>query len=349
MKSQFAAFLFCTALPVLAQNDSVWLTTGEIVRDVAVTSWDVRALKYTKGGGNETVSSDKVAQVVLAKYKDQYRRGIDGRDPDFFLGSAGECVAAKNLLLAQFGYHAAARLWFDNGEAAKAVSALDELVKQCPDAGLLPEVYRMKFEYYMGRGQAGARDASAVAKKYIADANGNAWPAGLALEGEFFAAMAERVGGGEAKAFESRLREIVGRALGNFPQIANRANVQLGNSLRDSGKNEDARKIYQDIVDKEGVDENARAGAYIGLGSIRSAEGSPGAKEAYREAMLLFLRVRIEAKGSWDSLQAEALYGAMDAALKWGGEDSRTIAGRCKFLITTEYADTEWAGRAKGR
>lgn len=349
MKSQFAALLFCTALPVLAQNDTVVLTSGETFRDVTVTSWDVRALKYTKGGANETVPSDKVAQVELAKYKDTYRRGIDARDPDFFVGSANECVAAKNILLAQFGFHAAAKLWLDNGEDAKGIGALDELAKQCPDAGLLPEVYRMKFEFYMGRGQAGAQSAGSVAKKLVAEANGNAWPAGFAMEGEFFAAMAERVGGGDAKAFENKLRDIIGRALGSYPHLANRANVQLANSLRDAGKNEDARKIYLDIVDKEGVDDNARAGAFIGLGTIRSAEGSPGAKEAYREAMLLFLRVRIETKGCWDSLQAEALYNAMDAALKWGGEDSRTIAGRCKFLITTEYSDTEWATRAKGR
>ncbi len=348
MKSSLLAVLITGAIAcgARAQDDRIHLNNGTVVDGVRVTSWNVRDLKYAKGGNNDSVATDQIAKVEVARFQDTFRRAIGNKDPDLMLTVAREQVEAKNELLAQLGLHRAAILFFDQGKAAEAVAALEELQKVMPEAGLVPEVYRQKFEYYIGQGSNGARSAATVAKKYLDDALGKAWPPGFALEAEFFAAMAERMGGGNPKEYEAKLRSIISKATGNDATIANRANVQLAHSLRESKDAVGARKIYEDLANKNGVDVNSRAGAYLGLGLL-SLEAGGADKEANRAALLLFLRVRLETKEAWPSLQAEALYHAIVAADKWRGDNYQYVMARCRGVLFNEFGGSEWAQRAK--
>jgi hypothetical protein len=260
---------------------------------------------------------------------------------------AREQLAEKNTLMAQFGFLGAADQWLQSGtneDAAKAMGALDELQKGIPEAGLLPELYRMKFEFYLGLGAKGAQSAATVAKKYQADAIAGAWPTGLAVEAEFFLTLAERR---DPKDFQSKLRTIAGKAAATNPAIAARANVELAHSLRETKDVEGAKKIYEEIVAKDRVDESALAGAYLGLGKIVLEQASANDKEAFKRALLLFLRVRLATKNAWPGLQAEALYHAILAADKWRGPEFGLVMARCKRILGEEYGSSEWAERAK--
>jgi hypothetical protein len=186
-----------------------------------------------------------------------------------------------------------------------------------------------------------------VAKKYQAAAVGGAWPAGLAVEAEFFLALAERVGGGNPTEYQNRLRSVIGKAGGTNRTIQNRANVQLAHSLRDQNDKPGARKIYEDMVGREGVDDSSRAGALIGLGMLQLEEATTEDREPARKALLNFLRVRFETRDAWPSLQAEALYHAILAADKWRGSEYQTIMARCRGTLFNEYAGSEWEQRAK--
>lgn len=346
MKSILAASLVVLGSSQLpAQDDVILLTNGTKVDGAKVTSFDVRALKYTKGSATETVPTDQVLQVDLGKFRDVYARGL--RDPDLMVTLAREQVAEKNLLMAQFGFVNAAAQFFDNNEPAKAVATLDELQKGVPDAGVLPEVYRQKFEYYMSLGTKKAADAATVAKKYKTDAVGGAWPNGLALEAEFFLVMAERVGGGNPKEYQSKLQSVVSSAGGNNPTIQNRASIQLANSLREGKDVEGAKRIYEDLAKRDGVDASSRAGAFLGLGQILLEQATPDTKDLAKEALLLFLRVRLETKEAWPSLQAEALYHAILAADKWRGPEYQIIMGRCRGVLMADFPESEWTKRAK--
>ncbi len=343
MKSSlFAALLL--ALPLAAQEDTVFLANGTKLDGVKVTSFDVRELKYTKGG-NQSVPTDQVVKVELAKFKDVFRLGL--KDADLMLTKAREQVAEKNPLLAQLGLLSAASQFFDSGKAAEAVSALDELQKTLPEAGVTADIYRMKFEYYMGQGQKGAQSAAAVAKKYQAEANGGAWPAGLATEAEFFLAMAEQAAGGAPKDFQGKLRGVISKGQSNNQMVANRANVQLAHSLRENKDPEGARRIYDDLAKKESVDSSSRAGALLGLGHLTLDEGTGANKEAFRKALLLFLRVRLETRDAWPSLQAEAMYYAIVAADKWRGPDFQYIIARCRTVLYSDFGGTEWSDKLK--
>ncbi|MFO1077376.1 MAG: hypothetical protein U1E73_06575 [Planctomycetota bacterium] len=336
MKNRLAAFLLL-ALPVLAQDDRVFLNNGTVLDKIKVTSFDIRELKYTQGGTSKSVSTDQVGKVDLAAFNDTFRLGL--KDPGLMVTKANEVLADKEALLGQLALVAASAMFFDNGQAQEAVSALDDLQKSVPNAGVLPEVYRQKFEYYMG--QTGhAADAGKVAKKYLAEAQGSAWPQGLITEAEFFVAMADRGAGGNAKDFQGALRGIIARA-GDNQLIANRASVQLANSLRETKDVEGAKKLYQSLVDKDGVDSSSRAGAYLGLGQI-VMEAAGNDADANRRAMLLFLRVYLETKDAWPSLQAEALYNATQAAGRWKGADWQYIQARCRGALKADFPKSDW-------
>ena len=62
---------------------------------------------------------------------------------------------------------------------------------------------------------------------------------------------------------------------------------------------------------------------------------------------MTFLRVRLETKDAWASLQADALYHAILAADKWRGSEYQTIMARCRGVLFSEFAGSEWAERAK--
>lgn len=347
MKSRFLTTALLAALSagaLVAQDDSILLLGGTKIDGCRVTSYDVRNLKYTKAGNGDSVSTDQVAKVTLGKFKDTFARGM--KDADIMLTMAREQVEQKNLLLAQFAFLHAATRFFDTDDAAKAMGAFDELVKAVPEAGVLPDMYRAKFEYYMSLGAKGSASALAVAKKYQGDAVSNAWPTGLATEADFFLVLADRVA---EKEYQTRLRGIISKASGSNPMIAARANVELANSLRES-KDKDipaAKKLYEEVLERDGGDTNARAGALLGYGKILFAEAGSD-KDAVKKAMLTFLRVRLETKDCWASLQSDALLQTMLAAKKWGGPEWTLVFARCRRILSSDFAGSDADKQAAG-
>jgi len=343
MKSRFVA-AFLLALPLVAQDDSVILVNGTKVEGVKVTSFDIRELKYSKGGGTQSVPTDQVAKVMLAKFNDVFRLGL--KDADLMLTKSREQLEEKNPLMAQLGFISAANQFFDQNKPSEGSGALDELKKALPEAGTIPDSYRLKFEYYMGLGPNGAANALALAKKYQADAAGNAWPAGLGVEAEFFVALAEGAAGGNPKDFQNKLRTVASKAQATNPIVSNRANVQLANSLRETKDLDAARRIYEDLAKRDGMDQVSRAGAMLGLGEIALEEAGSD-KDKARAALMMFLRVRLETRDAWPSQHAEAMYYAIKAADKWRGSDFQYVMARCRGVLYNDFGSTEWASKAR--
>ena len=214
---------------VAAQQDTVYLNSGAKAEEVKVQSWSTRELKYREGGTTKIVPTDQVDRIELGDFVDVYRRGVADNDPDLFLGTARQQLKAKKGLMAQLGFVAAARLFYADGKEANGGAALEEMVNAYPDGGLAPEFYRMKFESYMGRGDAGGyRNAGIVAQKLHSDAMTKAWPQGLALEGEFYKALAAGAAGGDVATFQSKMRTIISSSSGTNPRLAGRGKRTSG-------------------------------------------------------------------------------------------------------------------------
>jgi hypothetical protein len=339
LAASLIAFLAATA--ATAQSDKIHLLNGTTVTGAEVVGFDVRSLRYKRSGSTESVASDQVAKIELAKFKKVYARGE--RDPGLMLTLAREQLAAKEEVLAQLGFVNCARQYFDQDSPSDAVAALNELQAAFPEGGTIPDVYRLKFEYYLSTGAKGAANALKVAKKYESDAIDGAWPSGFAAEATFFQALSEQMTPAD---YQSKLRGIVDQARSSNIVVSNRANVELAHSLRKEKKGDEAKRIYDLIIKKEGVDDSARAGAYLGLG-LSLLEG--GDKEQAKEALLMFLRVRLETRDSWPSLQAEALFHSIAAARKWGGPEYVYIIGRCRGVLFNEFPNSEWTTTLKQR
>lgn len=336
----FAAPLFALLAPFAsAQNDKITLTNGTVVEGVKVESYDMRYLRYSKGGsGKENVNSSDVAKVELGKFREEFARGLN--DPGILVTMAKEKVGDKDLVMAQFAYLRAAELFFDSGKAAEAMGALDDLAKAIPDAGVGLDAFRLKCDYYMSQGAKGIGSAQTLAKKFAADATAKGW-ASAALEGQYMEVLTSKKA---PKEFQAALRASIA-TLGGNPVLSSRANVELANSLRETKAFAEAARIYEQVAG-DTKDVNARAGAMLGLGKVAFEQAGED-KEAFKKALLLFLRVRLESKDAWPGLQADALYHSVLAADKWRGPEFNLVMARCRNLLLNEYPNSEWAERAR--
>ena len=324
------------ALPAAAQDDCVFLHDGTRVDSVRIDSYDVHSLRYSKGGNN-TVGADQVTRVTLGRFGDVYRAGLEEAR---MLTLAREQLAAKNTLLAQLGFLGAAARWFDAGEPAKATGVLEELQKAIPDAGVLPELYRRRFEYHLSLGAPGARDAAQVARQYQSAAVSGSWPGAFGAEAGFLLVLAEP----DHADFEAKLRAVVAKP--DSPLVANRARVELAHCLRRKKDFEAARRLYDEVQNRDVADASSRAGALLGLGLLL-LDQQKADPAVCKQALLLFLRVRLETREARAGLQAEALYHAIVAADKWRGPEYTTIMGRCRRQLLDEFPSTQWAKLAK--
>lgn len=342
MTSKFLAaslIALVTVNAVTAQSDKIHLLDGTVVTGAKVVEYTVRNLRYKRSGSTESVSSDQVAKLELGAFKKVFARG--DRDPGMMLTLSREQLAAKNAVLSQMGFVAAAGLFFDQDSPAEAVATLNELQKAFPEGGTVPDVYRLKFEYYIGTGQKGISSALKVAKKYENDAIGGAWPSGFLVQANFFQALAEQSSPAD---YQSKLRSIVTSARSSNLVVSNRANIELAHSLRKDKKFDEAKRIYDNIAKKDSADDTSRAGAYLGLGGILMETGT---KEEAKQALLYFLRVRLETRDAWPSLQAEALFSSIAAARKWGGPEYLYIIGRCRGVLFSEFKNSSWTQQLK--
>jgi hypothetical protein len=330
---------FVAATSANAQTDKLTLIGGSVIEDAKVVEFTVRTLRYKRSGSTESVESDQVAKIELANFDKVYARGLD--DADLMLTLAREQLAAKNMVMSQLGFVGCAQRFFDQGSPANAVNALNELQKAFPEGGTVPDVYRLKFEYYLSTGAKGQSSALKVAQKYESSAIGGAWPGGFSVEASFFQVLASKALPAE---YQTKLRSVVTKARSVNAVVANRANIELAHSLRRDNKAEEAKRIYDTIAKKEGVDDSSRAGAYLGLGHLLAGQGG---KEEAKKGLLMFLRVRLETRDAWPMQHAEALYSSIGAARKWGGPEYLYIMGRCRRVLMADFPSSEWAQQLK--
>jgi hypothetical protein len=327
--------------PLAAQGDRVTLANGVVLSDLRVVSFDVRSVKFVRANAQHQEASDQVPKVELEKVAELLRPA--GRMHDALLPMAREQVAAKNALVAQFLFLAAADAAFAAGKSAEGLAALEELTRALPECGLAPVAYRRRFEFQHAQGAKGIGAAGAVAKKYLADANGGAWPQGFSLEAEFLLVLAER---SNARVFQTKLRTLVEKAAGPAPVLADRVRVELAHTLRAAKDGAGARRVYEATLARDDGDQTARAGAWLGLGRLALDEAAPDDKDALRRAMTSFLRVRTECRQAWPGLRAEALYEAAVAAERWRGPDHAQVAAVCRAALQAEFAGSEWHEKA---
>lgn len=331
---------------VSAQKDRIVLTDGSAIDGVQVTSFDLRNVEFKRRGASESKSTDQVASLEVQKVKDAYRRAYSSigsnEAPGNFLQ---EAERQSDAFLKQFGYQEAAKLFIKNGQYSEAFQVLEELASKCPDSGFLPMVHQVKLDYYLAQGKAKAGDASSVAKRYSLAASTQGYPQGFILESRFYETMAQAAAGGlTPDRLRSALRSIQNEA-GAYPNVSNRCRVQIAETLRAENKIDEARSEFEDLLERDGISQAVLAQAWLGLGNCQFAAGTPSNREPFRDALLSFLRIIVEADGADPATVAEALYMGGQAADKWGGEDAGRMGRVLRGRLKRDYPDSEFARR----
>jgi len=343
------ALLAVLAPAATAQKDRIVWTDGTVTDSIRITDFNLREVKFSQRGSTETRSADTVARLEVNKVKDAYRRayGAAGDDERYsqFISTAQKLVG-KNDFMAQWGYMEAARLARSIQEDSQAFAVLEEMASKLPDSGFSPELYRFKLDFYLPLGKEKARSAIAVASQYSKAAIEKGWPDGFVHEAAYYDLMARAVDGTVVGGqLQGEFKGLLNKTEGAYPAVADRVKVQMAHAQRRDGELAAAKKVYQTLVDKNGVDDDTRLQALLGLGHTHFASGDPTNTEPYRDALMAFLRVYLEAPSSAGSMKAEALYHGGLASEKWRGPDSGAMARRLRGYLRRDYPESEWANR----
>lgn len=337
------------AVTGLTAQDVITWADGSTTDRCRVSDFTVLEIKWQTGSGSDKKTSDQVVDLKVEKVLDRYKRGFDAKHnntedtPDLFLGVARQELS-KSPFMAQFGMWEAGKFLLEAGKTAEAFAIFDELIQKLPDSGYVPRAFALKLDYYLATGK--AKSAEKVAKDYKDTATTKGYPNGYLHDANFYAIMADAVGGGlKPNELRSQLENLIATTESSFPLIANRCRLHIADTWRQEGKVDEAMAIYDRIAKEKVVDTTTLAGAMLGTGLIQMAKGTEADKEPYRDAMLSFLHVYIDTGTASPDVVAQALFQGADAALKWGGTDHRMIAGRLRYILRSDsrFADTEWA------
>lgn len=342
MKKSLPLLLLALPLPAIAQDRIGW-TDGKFTDPTRtrVTEFTAFQVRYTVRGGRQEESSDRVASIEVENVRDAYRRGITSGDPGIMLTTA-RGLLEDNKFLAQFGFQRAAEMFLARGQQGDGFSTLDELQNSIPDSGFIPDCYRMKIEYLLSQGRPGGAPASAIADAYATQVATSGMPQGFGFEAEFYKALSEFTAGStNAGGLQRTLDNLLVKISAPNPTLANRTRLWIGTAVRMQGRSDEARQAFEELAKSDAVDINTRAGAFLGLGHL-AYERTGTDRDNFREALLSFLRVYIEASDANDNVVAEALHFASESAKNWGGQDSTFMSQKLKRILTTEYAHTTW-------
>jgi hypothetical protein len=340
---------FLAVAPIAAQGDRITWVDGTTTEDCKILQFTVFETKFSARGANESRSTDQVLSIEWGKLDEMYRRATGAplaEAPGEFLNEAQKRLQRKDLLTAQIGYQKAAELFLDNGQVVDAVAVYDKLAQEIPDSGYAPELFRVKLDHYLAQGKEGARNAASAAATYRETATTKAWPKGFLHEASYYEVLAEAAAGTMQPAeLERRMRGVLQSTEGVAPSVANRAKLQIAQMLLLQEKHADAEKIFDDLAGQRGLDANSRAQIWLGTGEIRLKTAAADDKQAYRKALLSFLRAYLDEPNANPELRAKGAFFARTAAEKWGGPDARLIQARMQAILRREFPDSTWAKR----
>lgn len=356
--AKLALLVSALAAPVLAQDgegpqDSITWVDGTKLNNTRVQSFSLKEIKFVGKSGVESKPAEQVASIRRAKSREEFKAGYGNNNPTDFV-TAAKKIAKSNPEIAQDGYIEAARLLLSTGkedDAKEAFAVLSELAEVVPTTGYMADVYRLRIDYYLSGSADEAKNAFTAAENYEKQATTQAWPDHYLNDAAYYKVIAKAAGGKTAPA--ALLTDLKGLLVKSeaTPLVANKINAQIGHCLLKDKKLDDAKKIFESLIDKAGVERQTLGMALLGLGHVFLEMGDPTKLDPYRHALLTFLKVWAETPEAGNEIVAEALYFAAEAARKSQEKDAGTIVGRLESMLrnNADYRDTRYGRTLSGK
>jgi hypothetical protein len=354
----YSMFLLATA-PAVVRADDIIKTDGSEITGVTIVDWDFKELRYKDGARETSLSNELVQSATITRVETIYRRAHQQQDGgneaaayELFLQIAeaqlkDASAGASGKFLAQFGYWEAIKLKLSVDQGiAEAFTVMDELVKACPRTKFLPEIFRSKINYYLSSGPQGVRNAELVVGKYLKDAVEQNMPEFFGKEAELLNIVVQQVA---KKLTADQARDAYSKFLndvdGRYPALGGRSRVEIGWTLIDDKKLDEAKSYFDDVLERQLADPTSMARAYLGRGHTWYFKANKEKDDA-REALLDYLRLYTHYQTAHPEIVAEALYHAAKAMEFWNNNAKDVLRIRAKLKADSRYSETSWAKKS---
>lgn len=336
------------------QNEIV-LTDGKVLPVDKIVSETFTSVTFKRGSSEGRKASEEVLEVhhELGNSRlDDYAYAVEAMNSHNYVAAVGafrEVLADESLHSRKtYNWVKQHALWREirclNSLADfKSVSErVDVLLTEVPDSFFYAPALLIKAQSKADGGDAAG--AIVVFKKLEADVDAKGLPERWRREVELGLLLLDPSKSGADK--QMALQGLAERNLSDFPTVASRAQVEVGNAMVEAGDFKNARAFFRKIMDDGNGGEAILAAALSGLGDCAylTALALDSPKEQaphFEEAILDFLTVasvyREEVR-----LVPRAMYFAGDSLKRLGDFGSaRNVASRIRQL----YPDSSWKKR----
>ncbi len=355
----FASLAAVLALALPAQSlqttNEVVLLDGKVMTVDSILSETYQEVRYKKGKAEGSRPADQVREVrhaLKGARLEDYTAGLELMAQGDFAGAIGmfENVLADERLQKEKKYawtqqHA---LWNEIralaalGDAPRVVETVDRLLAKVPDTFFYAPALLMKAQALVDMGDvAGARK---VYERLADDVAAKGLPERWAREAELGLLILDDSLAPADK--QRRLQGLAERNASEYPAVAARARVEVGNAMVAAGDFDGARDFFQSIVESPEADDATQAAAWSGLGDVAyelalRTEDTNRRKALLEEAVMDYLRV---AAGYPDAFQLvpRALARAGMALDRLG---ERKDAQQVARIMLRRYPESPWKAK----
>jgi tetratricopeptide (TPR) repeat protein len=345
--------------PALPQNEIV-LVDGKVIEVKTIKTETYSEVTYkTVNGGDGRKDAHLVREVIHdtgSASLDDYVAAVAMMDAGDFRGAMQNFLlvledraasTGRNSWTIQHAWFRIMECGFADANYSAVTEAADKLLEQVPDTFFYGPALMMKADAQAARGDAaGAEEtyralASAVATKGLPERWNRESELGLVLLDKGLRGAAKR----------SKLEQIEARNSREYPTVASRANVEIGNSYLDEGDLDKAKGFFEGILNGGSADDHTEAYAWFGLGEVAYQQGlasddAKKSKELFFQAGLDFLRVALMYPQVIELVPDSLGKGAV-AFYRIGDTESQIKALRLKNRLAQRFPDSPQLKRAE--
>lgn len=350
------------ALAPSARADKILRTDGKVLDNVTVVEELLSHVIYKRGNNEQTVDSADVLSVEFERkprlVDEADQAALDGDvfvaldQFDVFVDAQINKATERRKWSVPYSAFRSVEICMAVQDLGGAVSRANRLIKNFPDSRYLPFAYLAKASAQVRMGKNGA--AQQTLQEFQGVVTARSLSKRWELEVQLGLILTDDTLGGEAR--RDALNEVVEAAGGQYPTVANRGLVAIGESFIDESQNEtnpqkaaqlaaEAQGLFEQIIKGHKADAEVLAGAYCGVGDallqIGILEKDNGkVKEAVARN---FLKVIVLYKD-----QAHYVSKAMFQAMRCFQllEDGERFS-EMKWNLVNRFPDSSWAQLAE--
>jgi len=343
------------ALAAPQSGDQIVFLDGSVLQVERVLTENYSEITFRKNSQESRKPADQVQEVHhsltprdLGDFKDAMAAM---EDSDY-----ATAIAAFNVVLADKDLQAEARYAWTRqhalnnmmlcyaavGNMTQVAATADRLLKEVPDTFFYGRALLTKAQALQDKGDSAG--ANAAYQQLLSDVTAKGLPEIWSREAELGVAII--AAGGTPADKQRKLEGLAEKNKEQYPSVANRARVEVGNAMAASEQFKDAQARFKGIVDGGLAGRETMAAAYSGLGDCAYNLGlrEQDAKKAssyYEEAALDFLRTAATYPEAFRLVPRALCHAGMSMVRIGRREDAIAIANK----LRKNYPNSEWKAK----